>query len=100
MADWSHNSKFGPMMNYSVKTKLQVYRENVTITTNDFGGWLVVNTGTGTIQVNKITLQPSEGLDFTHLHPTVRWSSPIQIVITEPGGEATLTQLIYKEDKR
>lgn len=87
-------------MIYNVKTRIQSYKQNTTITTTDFGGWLVVNTGTGAITVNKVKLQPSEGLDFTQLPPNVIWGSPIQIVISEPGGEATLTQLIYKDDKR
>lgn len=84
-------------MEYTVKTRSEVYKQNATVNPSDFGGWLCVNSGTGSVQVMKITLAPGEGLDLTTLPPDVRWDSPIPIVILETGGEVTLVRLIYKQ---
>lgn len=86
-------------MKYTVKTRVRSYTQNTTITEQDFGGWQAVNTGTDDVMVNKITLEPGQGLDYTHLDPEVRWTEPIKIVIINAGGEVTLTQLLYKEVK-
>ena len=84
-------------MSYKVKTIIRQYTVNTTITDLEFGGWMAVNTGTDDVMVNKILLEPGEGLDFTQLPPDVVWDSPIQIVIVNAGGEVTLTQLQYKK---
>ena len=81
---------------YKVKAVIRTYTENASVTDTNFSGWQVVNTGTDDIMVNKITLEPGQGLDYTHLHPDVIWDMPIQIVILNAGGEATLTMLQYK----
>lgn len=83
-------------MAYTVKTRSEIYKENATVNPSDFGGWLCVNSGTGSVQVLKTTLAPGEGLDFTSLNPDVLWDTPIPIVILEAGGEVTLHRLIYK----
>lgn len=83
-------------MDYRVTNRVKVFKENATINDTDFAGWLCVNTGTGKIQVNKVTLQPTEGLDFTKAVPAGSlWNSPIQITMLEEGGEAVLIQLLY-----
>ena len=88
-------------MGYKVKTRVKVITTNTTINDTDFGGWMCVNTGTAAAEVNKVLLQPGEGLDFTAcVPPDTHWDSPIQIAITNPGGQITLTQLIYKDDKK
>lgn len=88
-------------MGYKVKTRVRTITQNTTITETDFGGWMCVNTGTAAVEVNKVPLQPSEGLDFTAcVPPDTHWDSPIQIVIPTPGGQVTITQLIYKDDKK
>jgi|GEM_PF-2560943 len=86
-------------MRYSVKNRIKTFRENTTVTDTDFTDWEAVNTGTANVQVNKITLEPGQGLPYKKLQPNVVWESPIQIVILAAGGEVTLTQLIYKEVK-
>lgn len=87
-------------MGYKVKTRVKTITQNTTINDKDFGGWMVVNTGSGTIEVNKIPLAPTEGLDFTAcVPPDTKWDDAIRIVISTPGGVATLTQLIFKDDK-
>lgn len=85
---------------YKVKSIIKSYTANTTITDLNFGGWQVVNTGTDDILVNKILLEPGQGLDYTDLDPDVMWDSPIQIVILNPGGEATITMLQYKLIKK
>ena len=85
---------------YKVKSIIKSYTVNTTITDLNFGGWQVVNTGTDDIMVNKILLEPGQGLDYTDLDPDVVWDSPIQIVILNPGGEATITMLQYKLIKK
>lgn len=87
-------------MGYDIRKRVKVITESTTITDNDFGGWMVVNTGTADIEVDKVTLQPSQGLDFTaSVPPSAHWRTPIQIVITNPGGQAVLSQMICKEEK-
>lgn len=87
-------------MGYKVKTRVKVITANTTINDTDFGGWMCVNTGTAACEVNKVSLQPGEGLDFTAcVPPDTHWDSPIQVVITAVGGQITLTQMVYKEEK-
>lgn len=88
------------MAEYKGKVRVKIISTNTTINDTDFSGWVAINTGTGAVEVNKVTLQPSEGLDFSQLQPNVHWDSPIQIVILEDGGQVTLHQLIYKEIKQ
>lgn len=78
------------------KRRTKVFTQNASVTDHDFSGWLAVNTGTGKVEVDKITLEPQQGLDFTTLSPDIIWDTPIQIVILEDGGQVTLTQLLYK----
>lgn len=83
-------------MTNEVRRRISVITKNTTITDDDFGGWLVVNTGTANIQVDGITLQPGERLNFLDCVPyNFKWRSPIQIVISGSGGVATLTQLMF-----
>ena len=87
-------------MPYKTKNRIKVFTQNATVNDTDFSGWMAVNTGTADVQVNKITLEPQQGLDFMQAVPAdSTWDSPIQIVILAAGGEVTLTQLIHKEQK-
>ena len=87
-------------MGYDIRKRVKVITENTTITDTDFGGWMCVNTGTGVVEVDKVPLQPTQGLDFTaSVRPEDHWKSPIQIVVN-PGGQLILSQLICKDDKK
>lgn len=86
------------MPKYTVKTRQQVVTANTTFNDNQYGGWLAVNTGNVDIKVDNFTLQPGDGLDFTHLDPSVIYESPIRIQVPT-GGECTITRLLYKEVK-
>ena len=88
------------MARYKAKSRIQVFTTNTTVTDTDFADWQAINTGTADVQVNKITLEPGQGLPFMKMQPDVLWDSPIQIVILADGGEVTLTQIIYKEIKQ
>lgn len=81
---------------YKVKKRIKVITTNTVITDTDFSDWSAINTGTTAVQVDKVTLQPSEGIPYMGLQPNVRYDSPIQIIIPD-GGEVVLYQLLYKE---
>ena len=86
-------------MGYRVRTRTKEITANTTINDMDFAGWMCVNTGSATVEVNKIPLAPTEGLDFTAcIPPDSVWEEPIKIVVT-PGGKLTLMQLLFREDK-
>lgn len=84
---------------YKLKKRIRVITTNTTITDTDFSDWMAVNTGTQPVVVDKIALQPTEGIPFMGLKPYVKYDSPIQVIIPQAGGEVTLWQLIYKEDR-
>lgn len=86
------------MAKYTVKTRTDVVTENKTLTPNQYGGWLAVNTGTGNVTVDGVELQPGEGLDFTKLHPDVIWEENIKIVTGNVvGNRVTVIRMVYKE---
>lgn len=83
-------------MKYKVTTDTQEITTNTTVRADgSFGGWLAVNTGTANATVDGYPLAPGEGLDMTHLHPTVIWGSNISIVLTS-GAKVRLTRLMYR----
>lgn len=88
------------MAKYTVKTRTDVVTENKTLTSNQYGGWLAVNSGSNVVTVNGIELLPGEGLDFTKLHPDVIWDEPIRIVTGNvDGNKVTVIRMVYKENK-
>lgn len=86
-------------MAYEIRKRVKVITENTTITDTDFGGWMCVNVGTGTVEVDKVPLEQYQGLDFTAaVQPGDYWKSPIQIIVNT-NGKLILSQLICKVDK-
>lgn len=86
------------MPKYSVKTRQDVVTQNTTFNDPKYGGWLAVNTGNVNIMVDNYTLQPGDGIDYTHLSPEVVYESPIRIQVPS-GGQCILTRFLYKEVK-
>ncbi len=87
-------------MGYRVRTRTKVITANTTINDKDFAGWMCVNTGSSTVEVNKIPLAPTEGLDFTAcVPPDSVWETAINIIV-QPGGQLVLTQLLFREEKQ
>ena len=84
---------------YKVRTSQRDITENTTINPSNFGGWMVVNTGTtGKVYVNGFALESGDGLDLTKLDPSVIWDSPIKIVL-DTGAKARIMQMYYSEIK-
>ena len=83
-------------MRYTVKSSSQELNQSTTIRPSHFGGWMAVNSGTVAVSVDGYVLQPGDGIDYTHLHPSVTWDSPINIVIPV-GGSVRFTRLMYNE---
>ena len=86
-------------MAYKVRSSQRDITENTTINPSNFGGWMVVNTGTtGKVYVNGFALDVGDGLDLTKLDPSVIWDTPISIVL-DPSAKARIMQLRYSEVK-
>lgn len=79
---------------YSVKSRSQTIRENITLMPEGFGGWFAKNIGTGNVEVDGFVLEPGDTLDFSHLQPTVVWESAITVVCAE-NGILRLTRFKY-----
>ena len=86
-------------MMWKAKTRIKVLTGNTTIYDTDFSGWLAVNNGNTDVTINRVTVPPGKGLDYTNIRPYVLWDSPIQFIIPA-GGEVVLQQLIYKDVKQ
>ena len=90
-------------MGWNVKKRTKVIEQNTTITDTDFGGWMAVNIGTEDVEIDKVVLQPREGVSFLDIPADAHWGTPIQINVPAPGapvgGKVILSQLIYKEDE-
>lgn len=84
---------------YSVLATTENFTQNTTLRPETYGGWSAINTGMNEVQVNGYSLQPGEGLDFTHLQPDVIWGSPITIQGMLPDGTSCVrvTRLTYKK---
>ena len=85
-------------MGLQARKRVKVITSNTTITDRDFCDWSAVNIGTAPVEVDKVELQPREGLPFMSISPEARWESPISINFPTPGGKVVLMQLIYKDD--
>lgn len=86
-------------MAYKVRTSQRDITANTTINPSDFGGWMVVNTGTtGKVYVNGFALESGDGINLTYLAPDVIWETPIAIVV-DAGAKARIMLLRYTKDK-
>lgn len=79
---------------YNITDRTLSYTESTTIMPDGkFGGWLAINTGTGTAKVKGYPLAPGEGLDFRdYVKAGDVYKSPIQIEVPT-GGEVRVTLL-------
>lgn len=82
---------------FRVKSIAQTIRENTTLLPEGLGGWIAQNIGTGNVEVDGFVLEPGEKLDFSHLHPTVKWESAI-VVICQTNGILRITRLKYTKE--
>ena len=84
---------------YLSKKKQEIVKDPKVFLPEDFGGWQALNIGTSIAIVDGVPLDPNGivvGVDFSDLHPEVKWGDPITISFTGAGTNRVLfTRLKY-----
>ena len=82
-------------MSYNINTtSVDIVTSTTLMPENNYGAWLVINTGTAVATVLGYDLQPGEGLSselICHLEPGDIWKSPIQIILSA-GAKVRITR--------